>query len=513
MQLEVSRRRFMQLAGALSSVWGTRLGAQESSKPRPANVSANSFVNQTVNRKNVVGIQVKAYAWLDEGIDKLLDNLQKIGNVNTVLAFTYLSDPTDIVTGDIPLPDHGTFGANKPPSTGGANYDYDPKYFSNTIIKEFRSPDDNHFNVISSVAPRMKARGMSFFAFDYNNTSARMMRFIPGFTQVAEIDIDGRRTDSACFNHPDYRAHLIGKVESVLAGYPNNVDGITWGCERMGPLDNMIGGGWATAGISCFCPFCRAKAKERGISVERAKEGYLKLDTLFREAQKHQRPNDGYFVTFWRILLEYPEILAWHTLWNDSYHEVRAELYGTAKTIAPKKPFGFHIVQNVTFSPFYSAVEDYGKLKNYADFLKIATYSNAGGGRMVSFVNHLCSTIFADIPGAEFMSTYYDLMNYKEASYDQILANGLSPDYVARETKRAIAGTGGNVQIYPSVDIDVPVHTGQHKTSPESVRAEMEAAFSSGADGVVLSREYTEMWLANLGAAGEVSRKIFAEKG
>jgi hypothetical protein len=187
-----------------------------------------------------------------------------------------------------------------------------------------------------------------------------------------EIDIYGRRTDSACFNHPDYRAHLTGKIESVLAGYPNDVDGITWGCERMSPLDNMIGGGWATAGISCFCPFCRAKAKERGISVERAKEGYLKLDTLFRAAQKHQRPNDGYFVSFWRIVFQYLEILAWHTLWNDSYHEVRAELYGTAKTIAPKKPFGFHIVQNITFSPFYSAVENYGKLKDYADFLKIA---------------------------------------------------------------------------------------------------------------------------------------------
>ena len=506
----------MQLAGALSSVWGARLGAQEASKPRPANVSANSFVNQTVNRKNVVGIQVKAYAWLDEGIDKLLDNLQKLGNVNTVLAFTYLSDPTDIVTGDIPIPDHGTFGAHKAPSTGGANYDYDPKYFSNSIIKEFRSPDDNHFNVISAVAPKMKARGMSFFAFDYNNTSARMMRFIPGFTQVAEIDIYGRigsllEVDSACFNHPDYRSHLIGKVESVLAGYPNDVDGITWGCERMGPLDNMIGGGWATAGISCFCSFCQAKGKDRGISVERAKEGYVNLDRLFRAAQKHQRPNDGYFVTFWRILLEYPEILSWHTLWNDSYHEVRAELYGTAKTIAPKKPFGFHVVQNVTFSPFYSAVEDYGRLKDYADFLKIATYSNAGGGRMVSFVNHLCSTIFADVPAVEFMPTYYDLMNYKEGSYDQILANGLSPDYVARETKRAIIGTGGNVQIYPSVDIDVPVHAGQHKTTPESVRAEMAAAFNSGANGVVLSREYTEMWLANLAAAGEYSRKIFAK--
>ena len=59
---------------------------------------------------------------------------------------------------------------------------------------------------------------MSFFAWDYNNTSARMMRFIPGFTEVAEIDVYGRRTDSACFNHPDYRAHLTGKIEFAAGG-------------------------------------------------------------------------------------------------------------------------------------------------------------------------------------------------------------------------------------------------------------------------------------------------------
>lgn len=518
MKLELDRRRFIQLLGAVSAMFGTRSEAQTgrqqttAATPPVARVLSNAFVKQTVNRKNVVAIQVKPYAWLDEGIDKLLDNLQEKGNVNTVFAFTYLSDPTDIVTGAIPLPDHGTFGAGKPPSTGGAYFDYDQKYFRGTPLKDFRSPDDNYFNVISQVGPRMKARGMDFFAFDYNNTSARMMRFIPGFTQVAEIDVYGRRTDSACWNHPDYRAHLTGKIESCLSQYSDQVAGIAWGCERMGPLDNMIGGGWATVGISCFCPFCCAKARERGIAVERAKQGYIQLDTLFQAAQKHERPGDGYFVSFWRTILEYPEILSWQTMWTDSYHEIRAELYGTAKALAPKKPFGFHIVQNVTFSPFYSAIEDYSKVKDYADFIKIATYSNAGGGRMVGFVNRLCSTVFADVPPRELLPVYYKMMNYQEKSFDEIAVGGLSVDYLARETKRAIAGTGGSVQVYPGIDIDVPVQPGQKKTTPENVTAQMDAAFGAGADGVVLSREYTEMWLANLAAAGNASRRIFAGK-
>jgi hypothetical protein len=38
------------------------------------------------NRQNFVAIQMKPHAWIDEGIDKVLDNLQK-GNVNTVWAY------------------------------------------------------------------------------------------------------------------------------------------------------------------------------------------------------------------------------------------------------------------------------------------------------------------------------------------------------------------------------------------------------------------------------------------
>ena len=113
---------------------------------------------------------------------------------------------------------------------------------------------------------------------------------------------------------------------------------------------------------------CRAKARERDVSVERAQQGYRLLDELVRAAAQDKRPVDGYFVTFWRLLLDYPEILSWEKLWTDSYQEVRAELYGSAKAIAPEKPFGFHIMQNMTFSPFYQAEEDYSRTKNYPEF-------------------------------------------------------------------------------------------------------------------------------------------------
>jgi hypothetical protein len=57
----------------------------------------------------------------------------------------------------------------------------------------------------------------------------------------------------------------------------------------------------------------------------------------------------------------------------------------------------------------------------------------------------------------------------------------------------------------------VPIQPDWKKTNPEGVKAEVEAAFAAGGDGIVLSREYTEMWLANLAAAGDASRQIFAK--
>ncbi len=507
--MQFNRRRFVEMLGAASAGMGLMARAQTPADEAATLRHQTRPANPTINRKNLVGTQVKAYAWQDEGIDKLLDNLQQKGNVNTVFAFTFLTDNGRIEAGGpIKLPDHGKYGRS---DIGGAYFDADAKYFADTTLKLGHSPDP--FNVIAEVGPKMKALGMDFFAWDYNNTSPNMTALFPGFQDVCEVDIYGRRTDSACWNHPNYRAQLNARISTYLLQYPDEVAGIIWGCERMGPLDNLIGGGWSTPGISCFCEFCRAKGRERGIDAERARAGLIETDKLFAAAKKQERPADGYFVSFWRILLQYPEVLAWHTLWNDSYHEVRGELYGTAKTLAPKKPFGFHMVQNITFSPFYSAADDYARLKHYTDFVKIATYSNSGGERMAGFISHLATTIFADSTPEVLTPVYYDLMGYKEKPYAEIIREGLNADdYIGHETRRAISDSNHEIQVYASVDINVPMPPGSVESTPERVKAEVDAALGAGADGIVLSREYTEMMLANLTAAGDASRAFFSNR-
>jgi hypothetical protein len=506
MSSALDRRKFLRLCSACAAFLTQAAHPQQKAAGGATSV-ASTRKGEVKHRKNFAALQVKPFSFYDEGVDKVLDNLQQKGDVNTIFSYTFDYEESRLKkNSDVPLPDHGVEGGGL---VGGAFYDYDPKYFRNTILKDFRSQDFGKFDVIAEVAQKAKARGMDYFAWDYNNSSI-MSQHLVNFAQVAEIDVYGVRTANACFNHPEYRAFLTGKIESLLSGYASDIDGIAWGCERMGPMNNMIGGGWTTKGISCFCGFCQAKGRERGISVERAKEGYRQLDKLFGAAAKDERPSDGYFVSFWRLLLQYPEILSWETLWNDSYHEVRAEVYGTGKAIAPEKPFGFHIQQNQTFSPFYRAEEDFSETRHYSDFLKLATYNNSGGPRMAAFMDRLSATIFHDAKPEDFERFYYKIMNYQEAPYEQLHTTGLSADYVARETKRALAGVHGEVKIYPGIDIDVPTKLTDHRTKPDDVRQAIKGAFGAGADGVVLSTRYEEMWLANLTAAGDTLREVFA---
>jgi hypothetical protein len=68
-----------------------------------------------------------------------------------------------------------------------------------------------------------------------------------------------------------------------------------------------------------------------------------------------------------------------------------------------------------------------------------------------------------------------------------------------------LAGT--KTLLWPGIDIDIPTQKDNSRCSPESVRDATLAAFQGGADGVILSRKYSEMMtLVNLRGAGAAVR-------
>jgi hypothetical protein len=310
--------------------------------------------------------------------------------------------------------------------------------------------------------------------------------------------------------NPDVRHFWTGLVEDYCRSY--DIDGILFFNERNGPLLNALGASHAqsiaSSRVTCFCEHHQKAAQDSGIDFQRAKEGYRKLDEYVQVALTNQRPADGYFVEFWRLLVEFPEILLWDKIFDFGKHQVLQEIHDTVKGIRPSLQVGFHIEHVNSFNPIFRATRRYDELAAKADFLKIVVYNNCGGERYAQFIRNVGATVFRDVPQAELLSFNNHLLNYEhEAALADLPAAGLSADYVARETKRAVAGAQGKAKIYPGIDIGIPTGKNSRKASPEDTYAAVTAALKAGADGLILSRKYSEMRLENLAAAGRAVRE------
>ena len=141
MKSPLDRRSFLRLASATAAFFAqsgrsqTAAPAQAAPPARPTPRGGRAPVR---GKKNFVGIQVRGFAWVDEGVDQVLDNIQKKGEVNTVWAYTFAYGEQRLRTG-AGFPDHGTpLSANNTGINAGALYDYDPKFFTNTSLKDFR---------------------------------------------------------------------------------------------------------------------------------------------------------------------------------------------------------------------------------------------------------------------------------------------------------------------------------------------------------------------------------------
>jgi hypothetical protein len=185
-------------------------------------------------------------------------------------------------------------------------------------------------------------------------------------------------------------------------------------------------------------------------------------------------------------------------------------MYRKAHEIAAQKPMGWHIWHTNSFAPFYRAEQDYRTFTQFSDFLKVVMYHNSGGPRMARYIQNINSTLFADLTPEQTTEITYRLQQYtSEAPLDKLPTAGLSADYVRRETHRAVVGVGpgSRTKIWPGIEIDVPTGENEKKTTPEDVYAAVKATFEAGANGIILSRKYSEMRLDNLRAAGRAVRE------
>ncbi len=451
----------------------------------------------------MTGLQLGAVSFVDEGVERVLDIVQERANVNTLFlaTFTYGRGIAGRQVPGQPLPDHGK-QVYDTDFHGGSYTKIHPQYYRETSLKDFRAPELGDFDLLEAVLPAAKKRGLKsicWFEDVFRND-------IPGVQNLQERDLHGRSSGTLCFNNPEYRNWLLGVVEDYARSHP--IDGIMWGSERQGAFSNALGckhGGRSSdpGRVTCFCRFCQTKGKERGIDFERARQGYLALEQFVRDSRAHKRPVDGYFVSLQRLMLKYPELLAWEMMWTDSLRETYQALHQKVKSINADIGIGWHIWHNNSFNPIYRAEQDLQQLSKYSDFLKIVIYHNCGGERMASYIDSVSETIYGDVPKQELLDFHYRVLNYREKPYNELAKSGFSADYVYSETLRAREGLkGANTLLWPGIDVDIPTAASSSKSTPEGTRDAVLAALRAGANGVILSRKYSEMSLANLSGAG-----------
>ena len=468
--------------------------------------SALQAAGPSAARKSI-GIQVGAVSFVDEGTDKVIDLLQERGAIDTIYLTTFTYG-RGLAGRQIPghsFPDHGSQESDEKTFHGGNYAIPHPEFYRDTVLKQIRAPDHGELDIVAQVLPAAKKRGMRVIC----SIEDVFRSDVPGVKEVAEVDLQGRRTGTLCLCHPEVRAFWTGLATDLCKSY--DIDGILFFNERNGPLLNALGASHAqsiaSSRVTCFCDHHQRAAKARGIDFERARQGYQKLDQFIQGALKGQRPNDGYFVEFWRLLVEWPEVMAWDRLFDTAKHQVLAEVNTAVKRVRPGLQVGFHIEHVNSFNPVFRATRSYADLATKADFLKVVVYNNCGGERYANFIRNVGSTVFRDVPKEELLRFNNHLLNYgEEAKFDDLATAGLSADYVFRETQRALAGVQAKCRILPGIDIGIPVGKTSRKASPDDTYAAVAAALRAGADGLILSRKYSEMNLANLAAAGRAAR-------
>lgn len=220
------------------------------------------------------------------------------------------------------------------------------------------------------------------------------------------------------------------------------------------------------------------------------------------------------------MLMHYPEIFAWENIHYRAGEELHQRVYDTVKAINPHAMVGRHIdYAQSSWDMFFRAAMPYARMTPCSDFLKISTYHDILGPRLRHrLAAGYCQTILRGLPPKGALALFYAIAGHDpqvEPPLDTLEEEGLSPEYVYREIKRAVQGVAGKSKIYAGIAVDIPQGRGwgteASPSDPEEVTRAVIRAFDAGASGIVVCREYEEMHQASLRAVGRAVEEVIGK--
>src|SRR5437762_2367556 len=110
----------------------------------------------------MIGIQVGAVSFVDEGTGAVLDRLHEMAAVNTIFlaTFTYGRGIGGRQLPGQPLPDHGKQEYDTATFRGGNFATPHPQYYRNTAIVPEKAPDHPGYDVLADVVPAAHKRNI-----------------------------------------------------------------------------------------------------------------------------------------------------------------------------------------------------------------------------------------------------------------------------------------------------------------------------------------------------------------
>ncbi len=319
-QTDASRREFLKRVSMASALMmGGNPTAVSQDAPTTARQPAPPA--KSIPDNPFIAIQIGARSFVDEGVEQCLDTLKEKANVNVLMptVFTYGRGLAGRQIPGLPLPDHGVQAYDE--IHGGSYAKVHPEFYKGSVIQDIRAPELGDFDILADVTPKARARGMKVYCLFEEAYNPALM---PNFEKIAEVDVNGKIGRSTCFNNPGTRATFSSSM--VQDWFTNNdLDGMMWESERQGPLNTALHAGLRHRRLPSHLLFLHVLPHQRPRtreSTSTARARATSRSTAGRAIRKADaRKQDGSFITLWRLLLEYPEILAWQNFWTQSQQE------------------------------------------------------------------------------------------------------------------------------------------------------------------------------------------------
>jgi len=461
------------------------------------------------------GVQIAPISLIDEGMTSCLDLLQQTAAVNTLVL--YPMTIYGVETNKPRLASRTAQGNTHQPRNGHyarVSFQWHPEHMDRTRLgrpEEIPGAEASGRDLVGEAAEAARSRGMKtvlrILEPCWGNAASQC---IPHWNLVLSRDAAGRPQTLLSPAHPDYNHWILGIVETLCRHYP--VDGFKYGYERNTPLAMTLAG---TSPGTGFDETFMERARRDGLDPEAARRAYLSLHALVEELHAATAsPLEGSIILVARHLLEHPELIAWDKYWYEAMEELPRLIHQLLHSIRPGLESGRHVAQGpVLYDLFDRARINYGSMAAYTDWIKPSVYPTIAGPRMHAWwIQRSLSRTFKDLSAEELLRLTYRWTGQdpdREPGASALLERGMSAASVGREIARTVAAVGGRCKVISGVGFDVPWWNEEPISVKEDARlvaGSITASMEAGADGILLSREFDEMTLPCLEAAGQAVR-------